>query len=653
MNTIIKNLNEDLENTLDNLKETQLKKVIDHLRKEYFNKNENLVEDHVYDYIKEYYEDKFDKVISEVGHKIEKNKVKLPYYMGSLDKIKPSTSVFNKWIDKYPGPYICTYKLDGISALLCKKNNKFYMYTRGNGKEGQDISYCIDLIGINTTNLCEGDAIRGELIISKKNFQKIKNIMSNARNAVSGFINTKTPDPNMLKLIDFAAYWTVSPELKSSEQLKYIESKKFTPKVVKYQIFNKLTIDKLSELLINGRKIYEYEIDGVVVIDNSKTYKQEVDKNPSYGFAFKQILTDQIAESTVVDVIWEISKDKYIKPKIKINPIEILGSEITYATAFNAKYIVDNNLGPGAIVKIIKSGDVIPYIQEIIKPASTNKPKMPNIKYDWNDTKVDIIAIELDDENLKKIITKKLTYFFTTLDIKFMAEGTIEKFVDNGYDDLYKILKANKKKLQEIDGIGEKLIDKLYDSINNGLQNRKLSEIMAASQILGRGIGKRKFKIITDKYPDIIQIYNKKDNKHVKNLINELNGFDDITTDKIVDNFDEFINYLNKLLKIKPNLLQSNNSNSDKKNKAKTNKSNSNFNLKKYANKTLVFTGFRDKVIEEELDKIGSKVTTSVSKNTDILIAADINEKSSKITKAKDLEIELLSKEQFYDSIKK
>ena len=124
MNTIIKNLNEDLENTLDNLKETQLKKVIDHLRKEYFNKNENLVEDHVYDYIKEYYEDKFDKVISDVGHKIEKNKVKLPYYMGSLDKIKPSTTVFNKWIDKYPGPYICTYKLDGISALLCKKNNK-------------------------------------------------------------------------------------------------------------------------------------------------------------------------------------------------------------------------------------------------------------------------------------------------------------------------------------------------------------------------------------------------------------------------------------------------------------------------------------------------------------------------------------------------
>ena len=653
MNTIIKNLNEDLENTLDNLKETQLKKVIDHLRKEYFNKNENLVEDHVYDYIKEYYEDKFDKVISEVGHKIEKNKVKLPYYMGSLDKIKPSTSVFNKWIDKYQGPYVCTYKLDGISALLCKKNNKFYMYTRGNGTEGQDISYCIDLIGINTTNLNEGDAIRGELIISKKNFQKIKNIMSNARNAVSGFINTKTPDPKMLKLLDFVAYWTINPELKSSEQLKYIESKKFTSKVVKYQILNKLTIDKLSELLINGRKTYEYEIDGVVVIDNSKTYKQEVDKNPSYGFAFKQILTDQIAESTVVDVIWEISKDKYIKPKIKINPIEILGSEITYATAFNAKYIVDNNLGPGAIVKIIKSGDVIPYIQEIIKPSSTKKPKMPNIKYDWNDTKVDIIAVELDDENLKKIITKKLTYFFTTLDIKFMAEGTIEKFVENGYDDLYKILKANKKKLQEIDGIGEKLIDKLYDSINNGLKNRKLSEIMAASQILGRGIGKRKFKIITDKYPDIIEIYNKKGNKHVKNLINELNGFDDITTDKIVDNFDGFINYLNKLLKIKPNLLQSNNSTSDKKNKAKSNKSNSNFNLKKFANKTLVFTGFRDKEIEEELDKVGSKVTTSVSKNTDILIAADINEKSSKITKAKDLEIELLSKEQFYDSIKK
>jgi NAD-dependent DNA ligase len=261
--------------------------------------------------------------------------------------------------------------------------------------------------------MIEGDDIRGELIMSKNNFKTIADKMANARNAVSGIINTKKPDAKMLSLIDFVPYWVLSPQLKISEQLKYIEKKDFTPKSVYYELFDKISLNDLSEKLIDGRKNYKYEIDGIVIIDDSKIYSQEVGSNPSYGFAFKQLLTDQIAESTVVDVIWEVSKDKYIKPKIKINTVELLGSEITFATAFNAKYIVDNNIGPGAIVKIVKSGDVIPYIQEIIKPSETLKPKMPNMKYIWNDTKVDIIADELDEDTMNKIIIKKLAYFFS------------------------------------------------------------------------------------------------------------------------------------------------------------------------------------------------------------------------------------------------
>ena len=80
-------------------------------------------------------------------------------------------------------------------------------------------------------------------------------------------------------------------------------------------------------------------------------------------------------------VLWEVSKDKYIKPKIKINTIELGGVEITYATAFNAKFVIDNCIGPGAQIQIVRSGDVIPKIEKVLKPSETGKPKLPSIKY--------------------------------------------------------------------------------------------------------------------------------------------------------------------------------------------------------------------------------------------------------------------------------
>ena len=358
---------------------------------------------------------------------------------------------------------------------------------------------------------------------------------------------------------------------------------------------------------------------------------------------------------------------KYIKPKIKINTVELGGVEITYATGFNAKFISDNLIGPGAIVKIVRSGDVIPKIEQVLKSSDTTKPKMPtNIRWKWNDTGVDIIATDLDQSTMNKIIVKKLTYFFTTLDIKWMAESTIEKFVSNGYDDLWKILQADRKQIEKIDGLGKTLVEKLYQSIENGLKSRKLAEIMGASQIFGRGIGVRKFKLITDAHPNILDIFKEKGSEHVVGLINNIMGFDTKTTTKIVDNMEEFIKYLEKILKLKPNLLVMNtNESKEKINKSQLNKSNTNtdantdtdantkYNFDKFTGKTVVFTGFRDKYVEEELEKINTKISTTISKNTNFLIAANPEENSNKINKAKELKIEIISKEQFYNLIKK
>lgn len=680
---IIDLLKADPDTTLNLLGENELVKILDHLSDKYYNETP-IVSDELFDIIKENYEKKYNKnykigaPIKNTSHKnttLDIKKVKLPFWLGSLDKIKPSTNTFDKWINKFPGPYVLSSKLDGISALLYKNDSKVYMYTRGDGMEGQDISHCINLIGININNMIDGDAIRGELVISKENFKKISNKMSNPRNAVIGIIGTKKPDKNLLELVDFVAYWVLSPNLKASSQLKYIEKKKFVPRSVKYEIVDKISIDLLSDKLIKERSSGIYDIDGIVVLDDSKFYPLEYGSNPSYGFAFKQLLTDQIAEATVIDVIWEVSKDKYIKPKIKINTIELSGVEITFATAFNAKFIVDNCIGPGAIVQIVRSGDVIPKIEKVIKHSETGNPKMPKIKYEWNETFVDIIAKELDSTTIDKIKVKKLTYFFETLKIKWMGESTIEKFVSNGYDDLWKILQANIKQIENIEGLGNKIVNKLYSSIENGLKDRKLEEIMAGSQIFGRGFGIKKFKMIVSNYPNILEIYKEKGPSHVKELINNIVGFDTKTTDKIVGSLNEFIKYLDKFLKLKPNLLKSNKLNklnklnksnesneSNELNKSnesnelnKSNKSNNNnsqkYNLKKFINKKIVFSGFRDKEIENELENIGAEISNSVSSNTNILIANDPFKETNKIKKAKELKIELISKDDFYNMI--
>jgi DNA ligase (NAD+) len=233
-----------------------------------------------------------------------------------------------------------------------------------------------------------------------------------------------------------------------------------------------------------------------------------------------------------------------------------------------------------------------------------------------------------------------------------MGESTIEKFVANKYDDLWKILEANKEDIEKIEGLGKTIVDKLYFSINNGLENRKLYDIMAASQIFGRGIGAKKFKLIIDDYPNILNIYKEKGYNHTIELLNNIKGFDIITTTKIVSGLENFISYLDKFLKLKPNLLEKKNIKLEKLQKSEKD-SKSNIKFEKFKNKIIVFTGFRDKEVEKELELIGSKITNSISKNTNFLIAEDPEEKSNKIIKAKELKIEILSKNEFYKIIGK
>jgi NAD-dependent DNA ligase len=624
-----------------------LKKLSDY----YYNTGESLISDEIYDILKDVLEerDPTNKYLAEIGAPIvkSKDKVKLPYFMPSLDKIKPESDALDKWKKKYKGPYTLSDKLDGVSGLLIKKNDgNTKLYTRGDGVKGQDISYLLPHIistkGNKLKNIPKGTAIRGELIISKKDFKKISGELKNARNAVAGLVNSKTVPMNVAKITTFIGYSVIYPIYDHKTQLEKI--KEWNLHSVHYKNVEKiddLTNDNLSEYLKERRNDSTYEIDGIVVTDSSKAYTLAENKNPLHSFAFKTVLTDQIAEVTVLDVEWNISKDGYLKPRVKVTPVDLSGVTIEYATAFNGKFVEDNVLGPGAVIKLIRSGDVIPHIMEVLKPSASSKPKMPDVPYKWTKTGVDILSKDMNGKQKDSLVIKQLTYFFKTLGVKFISEGIITKLVENGYDTLVKILEAGDtvEDLYDIDGIGDKLVDKIYNNVDNAFKTTTLERLMAASGIFGRGFGVRKNKLITTAYPNIMRQKWANDRDKLFDKIMEIEGFDTITATQFADNFKKFKKFfhiLDKLVDIK-------HLKTIKKKSKKDSKKN------KLEGKKIVFTGFRDADLEQKIEDNDGKITGSVSNNTDILIYAntDVAKDTSKYKKAKTLGIKMMTVDAF------
>lgn len=630
---VIDDIVDDPYNFAKNTSITRLVDILKQLSTHYYNTGKALVSDEIYDILKEVLVEREpqNKFLKEVGAPISKDKVKLPYTMASLDKIKPSTDAIVGWKNKYAGPYVLSDKLDGVSGLLVKEDSDTYkLYTRGDGEYGQDISYLIKhVVNADLDKLPDGVAIRGELIVSKKNFKRVKDDFKNARNAVAGLVNAKHYSTKLAKLTDFVGYAVLNPNLKQYDQMKHLEKWKFP--MVNYKVSVAIDNDMLSNELIKRRDGGKYEIDGIVVIDSSKKYKLP-EKNPPYGFAFKTVLTDQVVETIVMDVEWSASKDGYLKPRIRVTPVDVVGVTITYATAHNAKYVVDNNLGPGAVVKLVRSGDVIPYIMDVLKPSATGKPKMPDIPYKWNKTGIDLLVKDIYGSAKDAIVSKQLVYFFKTMGVKYISEGIIKKLVDNGYNNLFKILDADIDDISKIEGVGEKLWVKISANTNTAFKNTTLEQLMAASNTFGRGFGKRRLKVIVNAYPDILKWNVTK--QQMTNKIKELDGFDDITASQFAEGIDDFKKFFSKLEKY------ADLSHLKKKRVVKVVKG-----AQPFKDMKIVFTGFRDADLEKTIIGGGGSVTTTVSKNTSVVIYADKG--GSKYKKAVELGTKLMTKDEF------
>ena len=637
MNRLIKTLNKinnnyfDIRSTFQKKELSELHDLKNYCDDIYYNGDEDkhldILKDEIYDILLDVVKQKEQiNYIVPIGAKITSDKeFKLPYFLGSMNKLKNELDI-NKWLSKYNDDiYIVEDKLDGVSCLLIINNDEIKLYTRGDGEFGSNISYLSPYIKHIPKLTSFSLVVRGELIMRKDIFyKKYSKTFANARNMVSGIINSKTIKEET-KDVEFVAYEIVNKSniLTALEQFSLLTQNKF--QVVNHLILPNIDCEILTGKLLEFKKTSNYEIDGVIIHSNKK-YKRNISGNPDYAFAFKVRMDDNIAETIVEEVEWNHTKWNVLKPRIKVKPVNLCGVSINYATGFNAKYILENNLGKGSIVLITRSNDVIPFIVEVKKSTTA---EFPDEEYRWNETKVDIIA-ESDDNSISKI--KQIASFFSDLKIKYVSVSTIERMFESGYDTLPKILSTSIKDFEKIDRFAEKMAERTYNNIHEGLKNVSIPLLVGSASCFGFGIGKRKVKKLFEDIPDLLELYGVKSSRELEQIILNVDGFSDLSANKIIENIPKAIEFIES---ISPYITLS----------KKEEKENNNT----LEGQKIVMSGFRDSDLSDNIEKRGGSIMSSVSKNTTILIVKDNTKETSKIIQARTLGISIFSKEEFID----
>ena len=351
-----------------------------------------------------------------------------------------------------------------------------------------------------------------------------------------------------------------------------------------------LTNELLSELLVSWRSDYKYEIDGVICA-NDEVYSRETG-NPEHAFAFKMVLSDQVAEAKVLDVIWTPSKDGYLKPRVQIDPVVLGGARIEYATGFNAKFIEDNKIGVGALITLIRSGDVIPHIISVIQPAE--KGQMPKVPYEWNPTHVDIMLLNKGDNSVVR--QKNITGFFKVIGVEGFSSGNVKRIINAGYETIPKIISMTKEDLLSIPGFKDKLASKIHDGIKAKVDKASMSELMHATNIFGRGFGTRRFQTILNEAPDILTKQETPEEKIAR--LKAVSGLAKKTAEQFVEKLPEFLKWLEEA-GLQGKLAQP----------VSTTPINTGHAL---YGKKFVMTGFRDKELLEKLLDVGAKAVQKI-----------------------------------------
>jgi NAD-dependent DNA ligase len=271
---------------------------------------------------------------------------------------------------------------------------------------------------------------------------------------------------------------------------------------------------------------------------------------------------------------------------------------------------------------------------KVITPAP--EAKMPDVEYKWNATHVDVILAETATNPV--VVQKTIARFMAGIGVDGLGLGNVKRLMKAGFDSIEDILAMTEDDFLEVDGFKSKMAEKLHDSIQSSVAKVSLERLMAASNIFGRGMGEKRIVSILDQYPDILTS-DLSDDAKIANVAT-ISGLGKKTAENFVDNIPLFMLFMKNAGLMKKVLEYA-----DKKTSSKEKKDTSH----SLYGKSVVMTGFRDKMLMEKIKEVGGKIGSSVSKNTFVVLVKDLDEDTGKVLKAKDLGIPIMLPDKFAD----
>jgi len=619
---------------------TTLIRVLIYLDNEYFNDNNGELSctDELYDIIKQYVWNRVpnDPYFKLIGSEVRGGKVKLPHQMGSLNQIY--IGEIQEWVRKNELDdelIVITDKLDGASALLIYDNDLKIGYSRGDGIEGADITRHLKKMNTVRKAMTPGSmAVRGENIISHTDFPKIQAVTTsrnkayaNPRNAVSGIMNSKENADVIYNFVDFIAYDIIGNDTQDKCDILYTLAKcGFNVPNFTVVFGTDLTDEFLTNWLNERRSTTEYQIDGLVLDVNSAIKRVEMNKgntelNSLSSIKYKVADIDNIAEATCEYVEWNASKHGYLKPRIRIEPIQLCGVTVTWTQGFNAKFIKDNNIGPGTRFMITRTGDVIPHVVGGTKaPQITfaTTAQMPDEEWIWNETGVD--AILKYTEGRDDVIINQLIDFFTKLKVPGLKSGNITTLVQANYTTPEDIIKLDLPTLQRV--LNSEIIgERIFEGLQKSLTNVPFERLMG-SYATSRGIGIRRINSVYKEFG--LEIFNITNPSQLLNI----EGIQEKTAHKVLIEITMFEGFVDKIAGYF-NFAET---------PIATDK-----NTGLFANQNIVVSGFRDSELDKFIESNGGTMQSGVNKKTTLVIAADPTERTGKVKKANNLGIPVIS----------
>lgn len=577
--------------------------------------------------------------------------------MLSLDKTKEVAALVD-WIGGNKG--VLSWKLDGLTIVLTYENgNLTKAVTRGNGEVGEVITNNAKVFqNVPLTIPFKGNLVlRGEAVIKYSDFEKINAQIpdasakyKNPRNLCSGSVRQLNNKITAQRNVFFFAFSMVNctsddesilPDFKNSreEQLKWLETQGFD--VVERKMVTAVEMEDTIQWFAEKISQNDFPSDGLVLVLDDIAYGKSLgttSKFPKDSIAFKW--QDETAETELLEVEWSASRTGLINPVAIFKPVELEGTTVSRASLHNISIMENLELGIGDRILVYKANMIIPQIAEnntrsgmMQLPTCCPVCSQPTTVKQENDVKV--LMCENPECLAKKI--KAFSHFMSrdAMNMEGLSEATVEKMIDRGFikelSDLFHLAKY-KEEITDMEGFGERSFANMLASIDKA---RKVSLPKFIYSLGIANIGLSNAKLICKAYQnDIDAILHAKQEELV-----EIDGIGEVIADAFVAFMEKESNK-----KMIDDLLKEMEFEQEEENKDAQNLENMNFVITGSLNH---FTNRKE--AQEFIEKKGGKVTGSVTSKTTYLINNDNTSNSSKNKKAKELQIPILTEEEFLE----